>query len=347
MPKEKNLKIKTGIMGGGFNPFHLAHLNSLLTVKEQFALKNIILIPYFKTPLKQREEIISPFHRLEMLKGPLSSYPFMIADDQEIRRKGVSYTHRTITQLVKKREKEELFFIMGLDQFYIFDRWKNFASILKKTNLIVTSRPGLSFPRKASDFPKGLRLLIKKKLDREVILKLTRKKVYFCSLKDMDISSSYIRQRLQEGKEVSHLLPKAVDLYIKENGLYIDQGLSSQKETQGLIDFSIKEFKKKKAYDIKSFDLRSRPLPFSFGLIVSGSNTRQTKALATHIKRKIKEHFGFNPISEEGKEESRWIVFDYGDLVIHIFYDYTKRFYKLEELWESPLPDSSFKAIPN
>ena len=324
-------------MGGSFNPFHLAHLNSLLTVKEQFDLKSIILIPSFRTPMKKKEEEIDPFHRLEMLKPVLSSFPFMTVDNQEILRKGLSYTHRSINQLFKKRDKEELFFIMGLDQFYIFDRWKNFKEILKKTNLIVTSRPGLSFPQKIVDCPKGLKPLIKERLSKEVTLKFTDKKIYFCALKDMDISSAYIRQRLREGKEAAHLLPKAVDLYIKENRIYTSPALDSENQIQKLVDFSIKEFEKKKAYNIQSFDLRSKPLPFSFGLIVSGSNMRQTRALAAHIKKEIKKHFELNPMSEEGRAESRWIVLDYGDLVFHIFYDYTRKFYKLEELWGSPL----------
>lgn len=346
MPGKKNLKIKTGVMGGSFNPFHLAHLNSLLTVREQFALESIIVIPSFQTPLSV-EEAASPVHRLEMLKQALSSYPFFKVDDQEIRRKGVSYTHRTITQLFKKRVKEELFFIMGLDQFHIFDRWKNFTEILKKTNLIVTSRPGISFPKKSADFPKDIKPLIRKKLSKEISLKTSEKKIYFCPLKDMDISSSYIRQRLKEGKGVDHLLPKVLDLYIKENKLYTGETAGLEDQTQKLIDFSVKEMDKKKAYDIEAFDLRSRPLPFSFGLIASCSNTRQTKALAVHIKRTIKKSFGLKPMNEEGKTESRWIVLDYDDLVIHIFYDYTRKFYKLKELWETPLPDSSFSSNVN
>ena len=344
MPKKKNLKIKTGVMGGSFNPFHLAHLNSLLTVREENSLNSIILIPSFQTPLANKEKMVSPFYRLEMLKQLSSFYPFIEVDDQEIIRKGVSYTHRTITQLHKKRKKEDLFFIMGLDQFYIFDLWKNFMSILKKTNLIVTSRPGLSFPEKLSDFPKGLKPLIKKRSSKEVSLKFSEKKIYFCNLKDMDISSQYIRQRLKEGKEATYLIPKTMDLYIKEHHLYTSE--IEDHPTQELLDFSIEELKKKKAYDIKSFDLRLRPLPFSFGLIVSGSNTRQTKSLANYIKMKIKNQFGLEPIGEEGKTESRWIVLDYGDLVIHIFYDYTKKIYKLEELWELPLSDSSLKVLP-
>ena len=100
---------------------------------------------------------------------------------------------------------------MGMDQFQIFDQWKNWTEILKKTNLIVTSRPGISFPKKLTDFPKDLKPHIRKRLSKEVSLKTSEKKIYFCPLKDMDISSSYIRERLRIGKEVDHLLPSVVD----------------------------------------------------------------------------------------------------------------------------------------
>ena len=221
MPKKKSLKIKIAVMGGSFNPFHFAHLNSLLTVREQFALDNIIVVPSFKTPL-QTESAASPIHRLEMLQNLFSFYPFITVDDQEIRRKGISYTHRTITQLFKKRNQEELFFIMGLDQFLIFDRWKNFKEILKKTNLIVTSRPGNIFSNKrTADFPKGIKTSYQKKIIKGDLFKNFRKKnLFLCNLKDMDISSSYIRERIKEKKEVDHLLPKTVDLYIKDHQLY-------------------------------------------------------------------------------------------------------------------------------
>ena len=337
MPDKRFLKFKTGVIGGSFNPFHLGHLNSLITVREKFALGRILVIPSYQTPLK-RESTVSPAHRWEMLKKSLSSYPFIKLDDQEIRRKGMSYSHQSITQLAKDRDKQELFFIMGLDQFFLFDLWKHFTEILKKANLIVTSRQSLSFPKKPSDFPEGLRPLIKNRLPKEISLKSSEKKIYFCPLKDMDIDSSHIRQRLREGKEVNHLIPKEVDSYIKEKGLYTKGKKEIKDPTQELINFSLKELKKKKAGSVQFFDLRSKPLPFSFGLIVSGSNTRQTRTLSVYIRKKIKERFGLLPINEEGQGEALWIALDYGDLLIHIFQDYTKNFYKLEEIWKSPLP---------
>ena len=341
-------------MGGSFDPFHLAHLNSLLTVKEKFNLDCILLAPSFKTPLKHETKEINPFHRLEMLKRVAKNYSFIFVDEQEINRKGVSYTYKTINELFKKRKQEELFFIMGLDQFYIFDQWKNYETILQKANLIVTSRPGSCFPKKTSDLPQSLKSLVKIKKSNLMVLKpvksLSNKKtsaekmIYFCELKDMDISSSDVKKRLIEGKEFSHLLPKEVDLYIKENRLYTNQAKEPD-HTKSLMKFSVQELRKKKAYDIKMYNLKDKPLPFSFAMIAIASNTRQTLAVANHLKKTIKERFDLRPWSEEGKESAKWIVLDYGDLVFHIFYDYTRKFYKLEELWESCLINSYTDSI--
>ena len=374
--KEKKQKIKTGIMGGSFDPFHLAHLNSLLTVKERFALDEILLIPSFKTPLKDEIKEINPFHRLEMLKQTVKDYSFINVDDQEICRKGVSYTYKTVSELIKKRKQAELFLIIGLDQFYVFDKWKNYEKILQKTHLIVTSRPGSSFPKRKTDLPPALKALVKTKKADQLILKAQTKKsqtsklsknpdskgttkqnkktdtkeitkiikkpekiIYFCELKDLDISSSDIRKRMKEGSEFSHLLPKEVSSYITENKLYTNQAKAPD-HTKSLMDFSVEELKKKKAYDIKLYNLKSKPLPFSFAVIAVASNTRQTLAIAKHLKKAIKERFDLKVWSEEGKDSANWIALDYGDLVFHIFYDYSRKFYNLEELWESCLIDS-------
>ena len=68
----------------------------------------------------------------------------------------------------------------------------------------------------------------------------------------MDISSSYIRQRLKDRKEVSHLLPKSVDLYIQTHKLYFSQVVKLKDQSQELIDFIVKELKRKKSLRYKN-----------------------------------------------------------------------------------------------
>ena len=316
-------------------------------------MDRILLVPSFKTPLKKEEDETDPQSRVEMLLKVVKKYPFMELDQQEILRKGLSYTYKTIQELSKQRVDEELFFIMGLDQFYFFDQWKNYEKILEKAHLIVTSRPGFSFPKSLADLPKGLQPLVKQKKSFGLELNLLQRpgfqkkaqaeksvvsKIYFCPLKDMDISSFYIRSGIKQSKDVSHLLLKELNQYIIKNKLYKKESFIG-KEARSLIQPALKELKKKKAYDVKTYDLRSKPLPFSFAVIAISSNVRQTKTLADHLKKTIKKNLGLIPLNEEGREESRWIVLDYGDCIFHIFYDYTGRFYNLEALWESCLID--------
>jgi len=330
--------MKIAVMGGSFDPFHLAHLNSLLTVKEKFRVNQILLIPSFKTPLKEKAPSSSALHRLNMLKQIVAPYSFMEIDSQEILRKGLSYTYKSIQELYKK--KAELFFIMGLDQFSLFDLWKNHTEILKKAHLIVTSRPGFQFPKRRSDFPKKLQSFTKshylKKEDSQPIKQISYKgdfkNIYFLPLKDKNISSSNIRQRLKNKNKVSHLIPQEINSYIKDNQLYYEEEKAEENQK---IDFIKKELEAKKAFHIECYDLRSKPLPFSFAVIASATNIRQTKALFVLIKKKMKDKFKLKPLSEEGQDSSHWIVLDYDDIILHLFYDYTRSFYKLEEICKS------------
>ena len=84
----------------------------------------------------------------------------------------------------------------------------------------------------------------------------------------------------------------------------------------------------------KRFDLRKLSAPSEFSLICSGTSTRQTVALAESLVRFVKEEYGVLPISFEGAEEGRWVLVDYGALIVHVFYDYVRNEYRLEELWK-------------
>lgn len=84
----------------------------------------------------------------------------------------------------------------------------------------------------------------------------------------------------------------------------------------------------------------SGPLPFAdVFLIVSGHNERQVSAIASEIEDKLIES-GAKPLRREGKSEGRWVLLDFGDLVVHVFHDEDRMFYALERLW------SDCPAIP-
>lgn len=71
-------------------------------------------------------------------------------------------------------------------------------------------------------------------------------------------------------------------------------------------------------------------------LVASGNSTRQVQAIVRHVSRRLKEE-GFRPYGIEGEREGHWVLMDYGDVVIHIFYQPVRDFYDLESLWvEAP-----------
>ena len=85
--------------------------------------------------------------------------------------------------------------------------------------------------------------------------------------------------------------------------------------------------------DIVILDLRELTCIFDFFVLVSGTSRRQLHAISEEIDRVLQEELGDRRMGIEGYEESRWILLDYGDVVIHMFEPETRAYYAIEELW--------------
>jgi ribosome-associated protein len=68
-------------------------------------------------------------------------------------------------------------------------------------------------------------------------------------------------------------------------------------------------------------------------VITSGTNTRQVRTIAEEVEAKVKEAGGPSPLRIEGLDDGQWVLMDYGDFVVHVFLDETRRYYDLERLW--------------
>jgi len=89
-----------------------------------------------------------------------------------------------------------------------------------------------------------------------------------------------------------------------------------------------------KGKNIVQLDLRSLDdAPADFFIICEGDSSTQVKAISENIGRKIKEKTGLHPNHTEGMEGAKWILVDYFDTVVHVFYPETRAFYEIEELW--------------
>lgn len=323
---------KIGIFGGSFNPIHLGHLNSLRTVLKKNKLNKIFLVPNSKNPLKSIEDIPSAEDRMAMVKMAIQDDPKFAVDEQELLRGGVSYSIETIRFYESKYGSENIYFILGADTFQSFDKWKNFEDILKASNLIVTTRPNSELPYSEDEFPEGIRPLIRAfEASGKAKLK-TGREIIYTQLEDLDISATNIRKRLKLNRNVDQLLTFEVEKYIKEKDLYPPLNVKIPDFKDFTIHCSQILFDRK-AINVKAFDLTAMNAPSEYAIVASGTSTKQTTAFADSILKNIKEEFGVYPISLEGMDEGRWVLIDYGGLIIHIFYDYVRTEYRLEELW--------------
>ncbi len=89
----------------------------------------------------------------------------------------------------------------------------------------------------------------------------------------------------------------------------------------------------KKADDPVVLDVGAVLAITDYFVIVSGSNTRQVRTIADAVEEEVKRDGGPSPIRVEGLDDLKWVLLDYGDFVVHVFLDETRKYYELERLW--------------
>ncbi|HMA85284.1 MAG TPA: ribosome silencing factor [Desulfosalsimonadaceae bacterium] len=99
----------------------------------------------------------------------------------------------------------------------------------------------------------------------------------------------------------------------------------------------------RKASDLLLLDVRELTTLADVFMLCTGRSNRQVSAIADHIRRFLKDH-GIRPLYVEGMKEGHWVLLDYGQVVIHVFYEPVRQFYDLESLWADarPLPIDDF-----
>lgn len=324
---------KVLLFGGSYDPIHNAHLKSAQFVAETLNFQTVVFIPNSRNPLKSVLDTAPAEHRLRMVELASQAAPELFTvDPSEIERGGDSYTIETVQRYQKLYPAENLYLLLGADSFERFDEWKDFADILNITNLVVMSRSGLQLPRSIDDLPDGVRPLVAIFDPHYCELKSGRH-IYFQQIPESEISSTEARRRLRIGKSVDALLPYPVIDYIRENRLYLplEDRIGDLEE---FVQQCVRTLKDKKAISPRAFDLRGTNAPSDFAILVSGTSTRHVKSLGEHLALTVKEEFGIGPIGLEGLTEGRWVLIDYGSLIVHVFYDFVRGEYRLEDLWK-------------
>lgn len=215
---------RLGILGGTFNPVHIGHLAAAEEVRYRLKLEKVIFIPSFLPPHKIDEDIPSAVQRQEMVRLAIKGNAHFTISDMEIRRGGRSYTIETIEALQQSHPGSELYFLTGLDSFLEIRTWKDWDRLLTLCSFVVLSRDGYRFRDIAQlgvvDVPeRDLSALDARERD-QVAITAGNSRVFLERIPFYDISSTDIRTRVREGRNIKYHLPEAVEHYIIENKLY-------------------------------------------------------------------------------------------------------------------------------
>jgi len=100
-----------------------------------------------------------------------------------------------------------------------------------------------------------------------------------------------------------------------------------------MYDEIVAALEEKKARDIRVIDIQELTTIATYFIICSGTSTTHIKTLADEVEVKLKEK-GVAPLRLEGYNGARWVLIDYGDIVVHIFHEEDREFYNLERLWQ-------------
>lgn len=323
---------KIAVFGGSFNPPHQGHINSAQVIQRLLGFAKFIVVPTGENPLKPMTDGPTDAERLEMTKLAFQGLGSkFVIDAQEIERKGPSYTFETLKNIAKTEVDADLHFVIGLDQLKTFGLWKNPEKIVQIANLVVTSRPDFTVPKTIEDLPTWFQEQAEKFEFNRVYFH-SGKYMQFVQLPDVEVSSTEVRKALRSKKSVGHYIPLALENYIKEKKLYqpIDHQIRDYRE---MTRFIAKVLDEKKAIQVRSFDLSKASAPSEFAIVGSGTSTRHAVSLSENLVKEVKEEFGVWPQSVEGLTEGRWVLVDYGNLIVHIFYDFVRQEYSIEKLW--------------
>lgn len=198
--------MRVGIMGGTFDPVHLAHLIIAEEARVDLELDRVMFIPAGE-PWMKSDRIISPAeHRVAMLKLATGGNPAFEVSTMEIDREGPSYTIDTLEELYQELgHTTELFLLVGWDSLATLPLWKAPYRISKLAHLVSFPRPGFARP--------DLEAL-------EAHIPGIRDRVLMMEKPLISISSSEIRESVAGGKSIHYLVPDGVEWYIRDHGLY-------------------------------------------------------------------------------------------------------------------------------
>ena len=191
-----------GILGGTFDPPHIGHLRTVLDVQQSLNLSEIRIIPNC-IPAHRERPVLEAQQRYQLLQKALQNVPGLIADDREIKRQGISYMVDTLRDLQEQFPQKHLCLIIGTDAYNSFCQWHEWQEIIQLSHLVVMQRAGV-----AAMVNKELDQLLT--TDADDLIKTKAGRVYAQNVSQLDVSSTVLRQMIQQQQSIQFLVPENI-----------------------------------------------------------------------------------------------------------------------------------------
>ena len=198
MKSHKTYMKKIGLFFGTFNPIHIGHLAIANHIAEHSDLNEIWLAVTPHNPFKKKTSLLDNYHRLEMVYLAIEGYDKLKPSDIEFRLPQPNYTTHTLAYLQEKHPNYEFALIMGEDNLNSFHKWKNYQAILEHHQIYV-------YPRLTSNLEQSM---------------VPETNIHRIKAPIMEISATFIREEIKNGKNIKPLLPSKVWNYIDEMNFY-------------------------------------------------------------------------------------------------------------------------------
>lgn len=197
---------KIGVFGGAFDPPHKAHVALAQSAITELALDALHIIPTGQAWHKARA-LSPPKHRLAMAQLAFQKIPGVVVDDREIQRAGPTFTVDTLRALQAENPRDQLYLIMGADQFAAFRQWHQWREIAQIAIICVASRAQFDWAKDQYDTINEL-----------------KNRVFMLQMPLMAGSATQVRQLFADGlgenQAIADLLPESVASYIAQHQLY-------------------------------------------------------------------------------------------------------------------------------
>ena len=198
--------MRVGVFGGTFDPIHLGHLAVARSIQSSLGLDNVIFVPAGQPWLKADTPVSRVKDRVQMLRLALARRRAFELSTIEADRPGPSYTVDTIETLQRQLGSDaDLFFLLGSDALMDIARWKEPQRLIQLCQLVAFARPGFGLPTMEA---------------LEAAVPGISLRVVFAEVPQVNIRATDIRCRIAEGRSIQRLVPRAVERYILEHGLY-------------------------------------------------------------------------------------------------------------------------------